>query len=242
MQSSRRVQAVAGIASGLIVAGIALVLITGLRVDWRGQESRSLISLAIEPKRPRDPEPKPPPPRTRKSAPKDAAAPPALRNQATQIVALPVVPLIVPPPVPVAPIAGSGSAASQGAADLPGPGQGAGGLGDGTGGGGDGDGDGGVPETGPRQIRGKLSYRDLPDGLLDPGGRAAVGVRYTVGINGRISNCVADQPSLYPLLNELTCRLIEQRFVYRPAHNRSGQPVRSIIVETHTWFSREREE
>jgi periplasmic protein TonB len=237
--ASRREQAAAALGSAAFVLGLGVALVLGLRVGWLPGTRTALVALDIQPERPPRPESKPRK-HNRRSAPKDAAAPRALRNQATQIVAPPVVPLIVPPPVTTTPVAGTGNAANQGASDLPGPGQGAGGQGNGFGGGGtggDGDGD-GWAVVGPRQIRGKLTYRDLPPDLLQPGQQARVGVRYTVNPDGRVSSCTVDEPSGLRVADALTCRLIEQRFVYRPARNRDGRPVRSIIVETHTWFSR----
>ena len=242
MYASRREQAAAALASAAIVLGFALMLVFGLRVGWLPQAAAQLVSVAVETERLRPPAPEPPQrARSTTSAPRNAAAPRALRNEATPIVAPLVIPLIVPPPVVTAPVAGTGSAANQGASNLPGPGQGAGGEGNGTGGGGlGGNGDGGgVPMVGPRQIRGKLSYRDLPPDLLEPGQQARVGVRYTVNADGRVSGCIADEPSGLPVADALTCRLIEQRFVYRPARDRMGRAVRSVIVETHSWFSRE---
>ena len=242
MYASRRERTAAALASGTIVLGFAVMLVFGLRVGWLPPGAASLVSVDVAPDVPKSPPSEPPARRrTRESAPKDAAAPRALRNEATPIVAPPVIPLIVPPPVVTAPVAGAGSAASQGASDLPGPGQGAGGTGNGTGGGGlGGNGDGGgMPVVGPRQIKGRLTYRDLPDGLLEPGQQARVGVRYTVGIDGRVSGCIADEPSGLAVADSLTCRLIEQRFVFRPARDAAGRAVRSQIVEYHTWFSRE---
>jgi protein TonB len=43
-----------------------------------------------------------------------------------------------------------------------------------------------------------------------------------------------------PELDQIACRLIEQRFRYKPARDRAGRPVRSTIVETHSWFIREK--
>ena len=96
-----------------------------------------------------------------------------------------------------------------------------------------------MPVVGPRQIRGKLTYRDLPPDVLQPGQQARVGVKYNVNTDGRVSGCRVDEPSGVRVADAMTCRLIEQRFVYRPARDRSGRPVRSIIVETHTWFTRD---
>ena len=239
MYAPPRERTAAALGAGAIVLGMAVMLVLGLRVDWHRPAVPALISLDLPQDRPL---PRPTPPPERKpaltSAPKDAAAPPGRKAEAAQVVAAPVIPLIIPPPVPVAPVAGTGSAAAQGAAQT-GSGQGTGGAGDGTGGGGGLGGNGtGMPETGPRQIRGNLSWRDLPADVLGPGQQARVGVRYTVEVDGRVSRCIADRPSGYPQADALACQLIEQRFIFRPARDGAGRPVRSVIAETHTWFSR----
>jgi len=241
--ASPRARAASALASGAIVAGILLALIFGLRVHDVLHSAGSMISVVLDPEKPKPPpEPRQKPKPATRSAPKGDPSPKNLKNKAAQVVAPP--PRVVvkpPPPVPVATQSpGIGSAAQTGASDRLGPGQGAGGLGNGFGGGGDGgDGDGdGRPVAGPRQIRGKLSYSDLPDGVLEEGDQASVGVRYTVEPDGRVSHCIADEPSRYRVLNAMTCRLIEERFVFRPARNRYGDPVRSQIAERHTWFRR----
>ena len=238
MYAPPRQRTAAALGAGAVVLGMGLMLVLGLRVDWRPPAAPAMVSLNLPQDRP-SPRPSPPPERkpARTSAPKDAAAPPGRKAEAAQVVAPPVIPLIIPPPVPVAPVAGTGSAAAQGAAQS-GSGQGAGGVGDGTGGGGLGGSGTGVLEIGPRQIRGKLSWRDLPVDVLGPGQQARVGVRYTVEVDGRVSSCAADRPSGFPEADTLACRLIEQRFVFRPARDAAGRPVRSVIAETHTWFSR----
>lgn len=221
----------------LIVLLLVLALIFGLRVGEFVRNPGTLVSVFLEPEKPPEPRPpKPAPRRLERPAAKGAPSPRNLRNQATPVVAPLVVPLIVPPPIVVATQAGTGLAASNGASDLPGPGQGAGGLGNGNGGGGNGgDGEGGGAVVGPHQIRGKLSFSDLPDGLLTPGEERRVGVRYTVEPDGTVSGCRADEPSGLPQLDALACRLIEQRFRFRPARNAQGRPVRATIVEAHYW-------
>lgn len=221
-----------------VLIGSAMVL--SLRAGSALPEIAALLSVDLTPDPPKPAPPPPPPREPRKAAAKGEPAPPARKNEAAQIVVPPQPPpLKPPPPVPTAPVAGTGSAANQGAALVDGPGQGAGGVGNGFGGGGTGgfgDGDGGgLPSVGPRQIKGKMSEADLPDGLLAPGSEASVGVRYTVNADGSVSNCIAERPSGYPSIDAMACRLIIQRFRFRPARDREGRPVRAIIVETHTW-------
>ena len=54
--------------------------------------------------------------------------------------------------------------------------------------------------------------------------------------DGRVSGCEAERSSGIPALDSIVCRLIEQRFVYRPALDRNGRPVRSFIVETQSFY------
>lgn len=235
MYISQGQKGASALAASAVVLLLASVLIFGLRVAWRPQNAASLISIDLQPPRPPQPEQRKRPVKpSQSSAPKGAPAPPNLKNQATQVVAPPKQLVILPPPIAVATQAGTGNAASTGAADRPGPGTGAGGIGDGTGGGGRGGyGEGAV--TGPRQIAGRLRFSDMPESLLGPGEAASVGVRFTVGTDGRVSNCRIDRSSGKAGIDTLACHLIERRFRFRPARDEDGRPVRATVVETHNW-------
>ena len=103
---------------------------------------------------------------------------------------------------------------------------------------GDGDGSGGGEAVeGPRQIGGRIAYRDLPEGLLAEGREAAVRVVFAVRADGKAEDCEIDRSSGNSTIDALTCRLIEQRFRFRPALDRRGRPVRSYVQETHTWYA-----
>jgi protein TonB len=227
-----------------IVALIGALLMFGLGVRQVVQQSLPLISMTIAPEP--EPTPSPTPAEVRhaeKPAPKHEASPRNLRNQTTQVVAPPVHPIIVPPPVVTAPQQGVGFAANTGASSMPGPGQGAGGVGNGTGGGGrggEGDGNGdGEPVVGPHRTKGDLRYGDLPEGVLASGQEATVEVLYWVNPDGRASDCHAERSSGYPALDTLACRLIVERFRFRPAKDKRGKPVRAGVIENHTWVARD---
>lgn len=230
----------AALVSGALVTGIALAMILSLtRGINPAQIARTqLVALDLPlPKPPPDPEP--PPQASSASAAKDAAGARNLKNKATPVVAqAPRIP-VPPPPIAAATTPASGDARQSGASNLPGSGQGATGAGSGTGGGGlGGDGDGGGIAMGPRQVKGRLTVRDFPDGLIGPGEQASVGVRYAVETDGSVSGCTVLRSSGFAQVDSLACRLITQRFRYRPATNRAGQPVRSVITESHTWYNR----
>jgi protein TonB len=228
----------------IVVAMLALLAL-GLNVERTAVTTLRLVSvdLAEAPQPQPTGQPKAPKPRARNPAPRHEASPRNVRNEATAVVAPPVRPLVVPPVV-TAPQAGIGSAANNGASSLPGPGQGAGGAGNGLGGGGLGGNGAGAGDgeavVGPRQTGGKMSYKDLPEGVLGLGQEASVDVVYAVNPDGRASNCRAEHSSGYPLLDNLACRLIEQRFRFKPARDRLGRPVRAWVEETHSWIARER--
>ncbi len=236
--SPPRTRAAAAAVSAVLVGSIGAALVLGLagRLPPQAQVLRALVAVNLDP----PPPPQPPPePATGGSSAKGVPAPRGLRNKATPVVAAPSPVILQPPPIAAATAPASGSAAQSGASDLAGPGPGAGGIGDGTGGGGTGGtGSGTGFETGPRQIRGKFSIRDFPDGLIGPGEQSSVGVRYAVETDGRASNCRIDRSSGFAEVDAMACRLIVQRFRFRPARDAAGRPVRSTVIETHTWYNR----
>ncbi len=237
-----REKAAAALASLGIVLGMTAALVIGLRPQWQVTVRSALIAVDMAPPAPRpSPPPPPPPPRPSvDSAPTGSPAPPGLRGKASPVFAAPVqVPLALPPPIIVATLPAAGDATQSGASNLVGPGTGAGGVGTGDGGGGSGgSGTGnGVPVQGPRQIHGKLSYDDLPQGLVAPGDEAAVGVRYTVNVDGSVSNCRIDRSSGFAALDAAACRLIEARFRFRPARDARRRPAPSTVAEDHVWIN-----
>ena len=222
---------------------LGLALLRSLGVDPLALPARALTLIDLAP-------PPPPPPvvprprvRERSRRPEGAASPPNLESRRTEIVAPP--PVLPPPPPPVitAPKPDVGLDPSAGSAEIAGPGSGSGGIGDGPGsggrgngpgGGGDGDGDGGG-FTPPRRIRGSIRDGDYPRGLGEAGIGGTVSVIYTVETDGSATHCRITHSSGSPELDEHTCRLIEERFRFRPSLDGAGRPVRSRIVQDHSW-------
>lgn len=228
-----------GAVGALLVQGALLwLLIAGLAVGNSPILRDKIASFALTPDPPTRP---PPPPQPKRNSSKEGAASPAnLRATATEIVAPP--PVLPPPPQPVAaaPIANTGVQPSQGAAPVEGPGFGAGGVGNGFGSGGEGDGDGAGDGrfTPPRKTGGRIKSGDLPDDLsflLRSGVDYTVGVKYAVEENGRVDDCRVTRSSGNAQLDRATCALIELRFRYRASRDPDGNPVRSYIVESHSW-------
>ncbi|MHA6723204.1 energy transducer TonB [Sphingomonas sp. RS2018] len=235
---SKRDRIGAAVIAAVLLGALLVALIAGLAVQFSRSDQPGLAMFDLTPPAPvvkQPPVEKRPSPSRR---PEGAAAPPNLRSQATEIVAPPPVEITVPPPVVTAPDSGIGSRSTQGAADIPGPGTGAGGIGDGTGSGMGGDGDGGGgDETPPHWTGGRMSDRDFPDALRETSDGGRVGVRYTVLPSGRVGNCRITRSSGVPLLDATTCRLITQRFRFRPSRDSAGRPVAADIVESHEWVN-----
>jgi len=234
-----RVKAALGTAALQLL--FAYALLTGLAVEMPAGIGDRLRVFAIAP----PPVPPPPPervvPRRAASERPEGGSPPNLRARPTEIVApVPLVQLKLPPPIVAAPVPGPGSDRSAGNADVPGPGTGRGGEGNGTGTGrGSDDGDDAGGGTPPRWLRGRISDRDYPRWAGEAGIGGTVSVRYRVGTDGRVSDCVVTRSSASAELDEVTCRLIEQRFRFAPSRDRTGRAVRSTIVEDHHWMVRD---
>jgi protein TonB len=125
------------------------------------------------------------------------------------------------------------SAAPSGGGTGAGPAIG-GGSGGGTGGNGYGDDEGG---TDLEQIAGEITARDYPRDLREAGVGGRVGVVFKVEPNGRVGRCTISRSSGVPELDALTCRLIQQRFVYRPSTDRYGRPIEDEVEGEHDWIA-----
>lgn len=179
--------------------------------------------------------------KTRKARPKDpegAASPANLRNTPTEIIAFKP-PIPVPSPLPAAPAPGQGTAEAAGATNIRGPGTGAGGQGNGLGSGtqGTGTGGGGGGEMGvrARYVSGRINDSDYPRSALDARKQGTVHLRFTVAPTGRVSACTVTRSSGSRALDETTCRLIMQRFRYRPARDGAGRPIADTVRGEHEW-------
>jgi protein TonB len=237
MYASPQNRTASALASAAIVAGIGAMLLSGLQAGHIAAAAQSLVAIDLAPPPPRPtPTPTPSPRKSQEAAPKGDPGTRNLKNKATQIVAVkPPILIVPPPPVAVATTpANIGNATQSGASDRPGPGQGAGDFGNGLGGGGTG-GNGFGGERPPIPIRDKLAYRYIPDDVGEPGETVSVGVDYIVQPDGHVTNCRIIKPSRYPRFDDYACGLMEQRFLFKPARDRSGRPVPIHVSQHHYW-------
>lgn len=168
-----------------------------------------------------------------------ASSPPNIESDATETEApKPDVPLKSENAATASPTPAKGNDRNTGAADAPGQGTGAGGEGEGTGSGGQGDGKGGGNiVTRAVKIAGAIRQSDYPKGQPRKRGvEEKVVAFYTVLPNGRVTDCTIQVSSGNAPLDASTCRLIEQRFRYRPARNSAGQTVADRTGWQQIWW------
>jgi len=215
---------------GLLVLMLAHGL--GVRLNVVPTPAMQLVDFALPPPPPPEPEIAPKPrPRTPKEEGK--AAPPNLVSRATEVATPVKTPL--PQPMPAATTPAQGSDASLGNAPIAGPGTGAGGTGNGTGSGGRGNGAGGGGGTALRLLEGDITGRDYPRAAARAGAQGTAGLRFTVGVNGRVTDCQVTRSSGNADLDETTCRLIKKRFRYAPSRDATGRPYADVVTGEQEW-------
>ena len=223
-----RERAYALAAVGFVQLVLGAVLLSGLRVDLT--QPADVVQRLIDVALPKPPAPPPPLPRPRpkhhqaaapKTAPQKLGGSPGPK------------PAHAPPSVaPVIPVKPTVAASGGGKGSGPALGAGSGG---GTGGNGYGADDGG---TDLEQIAGEITPRDYPKNLREAGIGGRVLFTFTVEPNGRVGRCTITRSSGVPELDSLTCRLVQQRFVYRPSTDRYGHPIADEVDGEHDWIPR----
>ena len=217
----------------LVHVAFGWALLAGLNVDVR--HPVELITRMVEIDLPPPPPPPPPPPVKRARATKAAAAPathdrlggstgPARKPRPT-----PVAPVVAKSPTPT-----PGGTAGHGTAIGSGSGGGTGGNGTGSGNGAGG--------TDLEQIAGEIRPSDYPKAALKAGVGGRVEFRFTVSASGRVTSCAITRSSGNAELDATTCRIIIQRFRYRPSTDAAGRPRADEVEGDHVWSVNRREE
>ena len=220
-----RLYALAAVVAVQLCLGFALL--TGLRVDIRRSSETVLQLIAVTLSKPPPPPlvqpppaPKPRPQSAPKAAPDKSGGSPGPQ------------PAHAPPSVaPVVALKPSAAPSGGGSGTGPAIGSGAGG---GVGGNGYGAGEGGGTDL--EQIAGEITPRDYPRNLRERGIGGVVGISFRVEPSGLVSRCTVTQSSGVPELDALTCRLIVQRFRYRPSTDRYGRPIADTVDGEHEWI------
>ena len=194
------------------------------------QEVVEIFDVAEPPPPPVIVEELPKPEEARPEREEGAASAKNIESKATPVVApKPPTQLPIPQPIPVTKTPNQGNERTQGASNVVGPGTGAGGVGTGTGSGGSGSGTGGGGTGGvatrPAVVRG-ITNRDYPDEVArywPRGGAVFIAIR--VLPNGRATDCKINRSIGVPAIDQWTCRLVEERALFRPATDANGRPV-----------------
>jgi TonB family protein len=76
---------------------------------------------------------------------------------------------------------------------------------------------------------------DYPSSAISGGEQGTAGVRYRIGVDGKVSDCRVVEKSGSPTLDAQTCAIITRRVRYEPAKTNSGQPVASIGFQRIRW-------
>jgi len=222
-----RERAIALVAVAAVQLALGSALLEGLRV--RVTQSPQVVERLIEVALPRTP-PVPPQPQAEPKPEQDVSSAPKAEQKSLGGSPGPQpahAPPSIAPVVAINPtLAPSGGGSGTGPALGSGAGGGSGGTGYAASGGGG---------TDIEQIAGDITPRDYPRRLAKAGIGGTVGMRFTVEVNGRVKGCVVIHSSGVPELDALTCRLVEQRFIYRPATDRYGRPVPDQVELEWTW-------
>ena len=222
-----RVYALAAVV--LIQLGLGAVLLSGFHVDVTNPADAVQQLIAVTLQKPPPPPPPPPVPAARPQhhasapkaepkplggspGPKPAHAPPS------------VAPVIAVRPTAAPSGGGSGTGLALGA-----------GAGGGRGGNGYGEDEGGADME---LIAGEITSGDYPRHLSEAGIGGHVSVTFTVQPNGRVSGCHVTRSSGVPELDSLTCRLVTERFRFRPSTDRFGRPISDEADYDHDWIAR----
>ena len=222
-----RAKALAGVL--LVHVALGAVILTGLNVHNVRQVVETLKTFDID--EPPPPPPQPPPPREEAQRAKEEEGAAGKKAEPSPVV-VPKPKIIVPakPPVAAAPVAGTGSATTSGAANY-GTGPGAGGSGTGRGGGGTGDFSGYTPARMLNKIPNR-EYRRISGGRL-PFGSATISFR--VNPDGRMTGCRVTRSSGDTSVDAIVCEAATRYLRFSPARDRDGRPIVYSMSYTPTW-------
>lgn len=68
------------------------------------------------------------------------------------------------------------------------------------------------------------TFRDYPDAAVQNGEQGVVTIGFTIGPDGRITECQVVRSSGYARLDSVPCKLLKSRARFKPAVDAQGQP------------------
>jgi protein TonB len=94
----------------------------------------------------------------------------------------------------------------------------------------------------PVRIAGALTDRDYPRAAAAVHAAGTVAIAFRVRSDGGVDRCAVIASSGAPLLDDLTCELVERRFRYSPARDAAGREVDAVLRTSFTWGTRRRDQ
>lgn len=178
--------------------------------------------------------PEPPPPAPTPTPDAGAAGNPGRKAEARETASPKARLPISPKPAP--PMASTGNDNASGAA-IDGAGTGAAGQGQGTGSGQSGSGSGSGVVRQPEKIAGDInSAKDYARATRDLRIGGSVTIVLAIGTDGRAKSCRVARASPDGQADAITCRLAIERFRFRPAQDRDGNPVEGRYAWRQRWY------
>lgn len=237
LRRRQRIAAAAAVAALHVALAVALAFGLAERIAERAANPLKVFDVhaLLPPPRP-EPAPEAPLRHGRRPEAEGKAAPSAPKAAARPVVApIPVVAL--PPPVPLiaAPAPEAALPGERGSGEVDAGGTGAGGAGQGSGSGAAGRGSGGGIAVHAERITGRIKPADYPKEAYRAHAGGTVFVRLTVGADGAVRRCDIDESSGHPALDAATCRLILDRYRYRPARDAAGNAVPETLYMAQVW-------
>ena len=77
----------------------------------------------------------------------------------------------------------------------------------------------------PLHVEGWFTADDYPDKAALWHQQGYVNVSFTIGTDGRMTNCQVTRSSSYPLLDAVPCKVLTKRARFAPAKDSAGAPV-----------------
>jgi protein TonB len=82
---------------------------------------------------------------------------------------------------------------------------------------------------------GYVSEDDYPADAIMAGAEGTVTARYTIGRDGRVTQCEAVKSSGHASLDAVTCAILLNRFVFRPARDARGRRIEEVRQQRMIW-------
>ncbi|MFL6755079.1 MAG: energy transducer TonB, partial [Sphingomicrobium sp.] len=84
-------------------------------------------------------------------------------------------------------------------------------------------------------LQGLITGDDYPSDALNKEETGTVGIRLSIGPDGRVTNCDVTSSSGSRSLDSATCRILRSRARFTPARLSNGQPTSDSVTSRIRW-------